>query len=57
MITLAYIPPLWFAVRNKRVIRHYQGDLDRISVDPAKREALMAQYADHAASVRAQATA
>ena len=55
MITLAYFPPLWFAVMNKRVIRHYKGDLDRISFDPAKRDALMARYAEHAASVRAQA--
>ncbi len=54
MITLAYITPLWYALMNKRVIRHYQGDLSRISFNPARREALMAQYADYAASVRAE---
>jgi alkane 1-monooxygenase len=36
------------------VIRHYKGDLSRISFNPARREALMAQYADYAASVRAE---
>lgn len=57
MITLAYFPPLWFAVMNKRVIRHYRGDLARINFDPIKREALMARYAAFAASVRAEAQA
>jgi alkane 1-monooxygenase len=54
MITLAYITPLWYALMNKRVVRHYKGDLSRISFNPARREALMAQYADYAASVRAE---
>ncbi len=53
MITLAYISPLWFAVMNKRVIRHYKGDLDRIQFAPGKREALMKRYAAFAAEVRA----
>jgi len=42
---LAYIPPLWFAVMDKRVIRHYQGDLSRINWYGPRREALMARYA------------
>ncbi|MBP7133540.1 MAG: alkane 1-monooxygenase [Aquabacterium sp.] len=45
MILLAYIPPLWFAVMDKRVIRHYQGDLSRINWYGPRREALMARYA------------
>lgn len=49
MITLAYFPPLWFAVMNKRVVAHYQGDLGRISMDPGRRNALMARYRDFAA--------
>lgn len=49
MILLAYVPPLWFAVMDKRVIRHYQGDMSRIRFAPGKREALMARYADEAA--------
>ncbi len=53
MITLAYVSPLWFALMNKRVIRHYKGDLERIQFAPGKREALMKKYADYAAQVRA----
>lgn len=49
MITLAYFPPLWFAVMNKRVVAHYHGDLGRISMDPGRRNALMARYRDFAA--------
>lgn len=50
MILLAYIPPLWFAVMDKRVIRHYQGDLSRINWYGPRREALMAKYANEAAA-------
>lgn len=31
MITLAYLPPLWFAVMDKRVLAHYGGDPTRIN--------------------------
>lgn len=55
MILLAYIPPLWFAVMNKRVIRHYQGDLERINWYAPRREALMARYAEEARKVAASA--
>lgn len=48
MITLAYCPPLWFAVMNRRVLAHYRGDLQRINMLPAKRDALMARYAEQA---------
>ncbi len=50
MILLAYFPPLWFAVMDKRVIRHYQGDLSRINWYGPRRKALMAKYADEAAA-------
>jgi alkane 1-monooxygenase len=53
MITLAYLSPLWYAVMNKRVIRHYKGDMDRIQFAPSKRERLMQKYASFAADVRA----
>lgn len=53
MITLAYVSPLWFALMNKRVIRHYKGDLERIQFAPNKREALMKKYAAFAADVKA----
>lgn len=50
MILLAYFPPLWFAVMDKRVIRHYRGDLSRINWYGPRREALMAKYAGEAAA-------
>lgn len=53
MITLAYLSPLWYAVMNKRVIRHYKGDMERIQFAPGKRERLMKKYASFAADVRA----
>ena len=49
MMLLAYVPPLWFAVMDKRVIRHYRGDLSRINWYGPRREMLMARYADFAA--------
>ncbi|PNK61108.1 alkane 1-monooxygenase [Psychrobacter sp. FDAARGOS_221] len=32
MIVPAYIPPLWFAMMNKRVVAHYKGDMSRINM-------------------------
>ncbi|MCH8543039.1 MAG: alkane 1-monooxygenase [Alcanivorax sp.] len=32
MIVLAWIPPLWFRVMDKRVIAHYKGDMERINM-------------------------
>ena len=31
MIVPAYIPPLWFAIMNKRVVAHYKGDMSKIN--------------------------
>ena len=33
MLMLAYVPPLWFAVMDKRLVAHCQGDLRRANVD------------------------
>ncbi len=44
MIGLAYIPPLWRKVMDHRVLDLYDGDLDRINVDPRKRAKLEARY-------------
>ncbi len=38
MFLLAYIPPLWFKVMDKRVIEWAGGDLEKINVLPGKRE-------------------
>jgi alkane 1-monooxygenase len=44
MITVAYFPPLWFALMNKRVVQHYKGDLSRANIHPAARAKIMAKY-------------
>jgi alkane 1-monooxygenase len=44
MITVAYCPPLWFALMNKRVVRHYGGDLSRANIHPAARSQVLARY-------------
>ncbi|MBC7700366.1 alkane 1-monooxygenase [Aquabacterium sp.] len=44
MIVLAYIPPLWFALMNKRVLAHYKGDMSLINLQPSRRAELLARY-------------
>jgi len=46
MFSLAYVPPLWFAVMDKRLLAlpQIQGDLSRVNVDPRSRAALEARY-------------
>ncbi len=43
---VAYIPPLWFRVMDKRLLAlpHVQGDLDKVNVDPAARSSLFLRY-------------
>lgn len=44
MIGLAYFPPLWRAVMDHRVVQHYDGDLTRANLHPARRERLLARW-------------
>ncbi|MCG5431616.1 alkane 1-monooxygenase [Mycobacterium sp. MYCO198283] len=44
MITLAYIPPLWRKVMDRRVLEHYDGDITRVNIDPRRRERILARY-------------
>lgn len=44
MITIAYFPPLWRKVMDKRVLAHYDGDITRANLQPSKREKLLARY-------------
>jgi alkane 1-monooxygenase len=46
MFPIAYLPPLWFRVMDPRLMALPQiaGDLDRVNVDPRKREALYRRY-------------
>ena len=42
--TLAYFPPLWRAVMDKRVLEVYGGDITRVNIQPSKRERILARY-------------
>ncbi len=46
MYMVAYVPWLWFKVMDQRVLDlpHIQGDLSKVNILPAKREAIMAKY-------------
>ena len=37
MIVLAYIPPLWRRVMDRRLSEHYRGDLSLANVHPRAR--------------------
>jgi alkane 1-monooxygenase len=50
MILLAYFPPLWRRVMDKRVMAHYGGDLTLANVQPRKRAKLVAKYGASAPS-------
>jgi alkane 1-monooxygenase len=50
MFPLAYVPPLWFRVMDKRLLAlpQVRGDLRRVNLDPARRDALWARYGGRA---------
>jgi alkane 1-monooxygenase len=44
MIVLAYFPPLWRRIMDRRVLAHYGGDVTLASIQPRKRAAILAKY-------------
>jgi alkane 1-monooxygenase len=44
MIVIAYFPPLWRWLMDKRVIAHYKGDITKANIDPSVRDRLLARY-------------
>ena len=44
LITIAYFPPIWRRVMDKRVLAHYDGDITKANIDPKKREKILAKY-------------
>ncbi|WP_067863195.1 alkane 1-monooxygenase [Nocardia shimofusensis] len=44
MIMLAYFPPLWRKVMDKRVLAHYDGDVTRANIHPRTRDRVLARY-------------
>lgn len=55
MITLAYFPPIWYALMNKRVLAHYKGDMSRINMYEPRRAELTARYVEQARELARQA--
>ena len=47
MFLLAYVPPVWFAVMNPRLLRAVENDLARINFAPGQRNTLCRQYGLH----------
>ncbi|WP_049793883.1 alkane 1-monooxygenase [Hoyosella subflava] len=44
MIVLAYFPPIWRRVMDKRVLAHYDGDITKANIQPSKREKYLTRY-------------
>ncbi|HEU4905214.1 MAG TPA: alkane 1-monooxygenase [Solirubrobacterales bacterium] len=44
MIVLAWFPPLWRRVMDRRLVEHYEGDLGLANIQPRKRRKLLARY-------------
>lgn len=44
MFLAAYVPPVWYAVMDKRLIAHVDGDPAHINFQPGKRERLIRKY-------------
>jgi alkane 1-monooxygenase len=55
MILLAYFPPLWRRVMDRRVLAHYAGDITLANVQPARRDKLIAKYGPAVRSASASA--
>jgi alkane 1-monooxygenase len=51
MVLLAYLPPLWFKVMDKRVVAHHGGDLSKANLYPPRREALLRRWSAPRATV------
>jgi alkane 1-monooxygenase len=44
MITVAYFPPLWYALMDHRVVAHYAGDLTKVNMQPSARNRLYRRW-------------
>ncbi len=44
MLGLAYLPPVWRRVMDRRVLDHYDGDVGLANIHPPKREKVLARY-------------
>jgi alkane 1-monooxygenase len=53
MIVLAYFPPLWRRVMDRRVLAHYGGDIARANIQPSKRNRILTRYGSTSAKMAA----
>lgn len=44
MLMVAYLPPLWFRLMDKRVATHFGGEIEHANLHPPKREALLRRW-------------
>ena len=44
MITAAYFAPLWFALMDHHVARHYDGDMRKVNMQPSARSKLLKRW-------------
>ena len=44
MIVLTWVPSIWRAVMDKRVLEHFDGDITKANLQPSKRGKLLAKY-------------
>ena len=46
MFPLSYVPALWFRVMDPRLLAlpHVRGDLDKVNIDPRKRDRILARF-------------
>ena len=44
MILLAWFPPIWRRVMDRRLLDHYSGDVSRANIQPRARRRVMARY-------------
>jgi alkane 1-monooxygenase len=44
MIVLAWFPPIWRRVMDRRLLDHYGGDLDRANIEPRAERRVLARY-------------
>ena len=52
MLLPAYVPSLWYKLMDERVIKHYNGDLSKINMDPDEQGFLMQKYAPLAKRIK-----
>ncbi len=50
MIVVATIPPLWRRIMDRRLIAHYDGDLNKMNIHPRARRRVTARYGSPATS-------